>query len=40
MAISTLPSLYGDSGLSRYLNEIKVFPILTAAEEFMLPNVI
>jgi RNA polymerase sigma-32 factor len=36
MAIATLPSLYGDSGLSRYLNEIKVFPILTAAEEFML----
>jgi RNA polymerase sigma-32 factor len=36
MAIATLPSLYGDSGLSRYLNEIKVFPILTADEEFML----
>jgi len=36
MAIATLPSLYGDSGLSRYLNEIKVFPILTAGEEFML----
>ncbi len=36
MAVATLPSLYGDSGLSRYLNEIKVFPILTAGEEFML----
>ena len=36
MAVTTLPSLYGDSGLSRYLNEIKVFPILTAGEEFML----
>jgi RNA polymerase sigma-32 factor len=36
MAIATLPSLYGDSGLSRYLNEIKVFPILTVDEEFML----
>ena len=36
MAIATLPSLYGDSGLSRYLNEIKAFPILRADEEFML----
>jgi len=36
MAIATLPSLYGDSGLSRYLNEIKAFPILKADEEFML----
>ena len=36
MAIATLPSLYGDSGLSRYLNEIKAFPILTKDEEFML----
>ncbi len=36
MAIATLPSLYGDSGLSRYLNEIKAFPILGADEEFML----
>ena len=35
MATATLPSLYGDSGLSRYLNEIKAFPILTADEEFM-----
>jgi RNA polymerase sigma-32 factor len=38
MAVATLPSLYGDSGLSRYLNEIKVFPILTASEEFMLAD--
>ena len=36
MTIATLPSLYGDSGLSRYLNEIKAFPILRADEEFML----
>ena len=36
MAIATLPSLYSDSGLSRYLNEIKAFPILTKDEEFML----
>ena len=36
MAIATLPSLYGDSGRSRYLHEIKVLPILTADEEFML----
>jgi len=36
MTITTLPSLYSDSGLSRYLNEIKAFPILTADEEFML----
>jgi RNA polymerase sigma-32 factor len=28
--------LSGDSGLSRYLNEIKAFPILSAEEEFML----
>jgi RNA polymerase sigma-32 factor len=38
MAVATLPSLYSDSGLSRYLNEIKVFPILTASEEFMLAD--
>ncbi len=36
MSITTLPSLYGDRGLSRYINEIKAFPILTADEEFML----
>jgi RNA polymerase sigma-32 factor len=36
MATTTLPSLYNDSGLSRYLNEIKAFPILPADEEFML----
>ena len=36
MTTSTLPVLSGDSGLSRYLNEIKRFPILSAEEEFML----
>ncbi len=36
MTASTLPVLSGDSGLSRYLNEIKRFPILSAEEEFML----
>jgi RNA polymerase sigma-32 factor len=36
MTIATLPSLYGESGLSQYLNDIKVFPILSADEEFML----
>ncbi len=36
MTFSTLPVLSGDSGLSRYLNEIKQFPILSAEEEFML----
>ena len=34
--VATLPILSGDSGLSRYLNEIKQFPILSAEEEFML----
>ncbi|MDG2034252.1 MAG: sigma-70 family RNA polymerase sigma factor, partial [Rhodospirillales bacterium] len=36
MTVATLPVLSGDSGLSRYLNEIKHFPILSAEEEFML----
>ena len=36
MTIATLPVLSGDSGLSRYLSEIKQFPILSAEEEFML----
>ena len=36
MTTNSLPSLYGDSGLSRYMSEIKAFPILTATEEFML----
>ncbi|MDP6428094.1 MAG: RNA polymerase sigma factor RpoH [Rhodospirillales bacterium] len=36
MTVTTLPILSGDSGLSRYLNEIKAFPILSAEEEFML----
>lgn len=36
MATTAVPALYSDSGLSRYLNEIKAFPILPADEEFML----
>ena len=36
MTTTTLPVYSGDSGLSRYLNEIKKFPILSAQEEFML----
>jgi len=34
--IRTLPSLQSDSGLSRYLQEIRKFPMLEANEEFML----
>ena len=33
---TTLPILSGESGLSRYLNEIKRFPILSADEELLL----
>ncbi len=36
MTVAALPVLSGDSGLSRYLNEIKHFPLLSAEEEFML----
>ncbi|NQV55380.1 MAG: RNA polymerase sigma factor RpoH [Rhodospirillales bacterium] len=36
MAVNTLPILSSEGGLSRYLNEIKAFPILTAEEEYML----
>ena len=36
MTATTLPILSGDSGLSRYLNEIKRFPILSAGEEYIL----
>jgi len=36
MASTTLPILASDSGLSRYLNDIKVFPILPKEEEYML----
>lgn len=36
MATTTLPILSGDSGLTRYLNEIKSFPVLSGEEEFML----
>lgn len=36
MATTTLPVLSGDNGLSRYLNQIKTFPLLKPDEEFML----
>jgi len=36
MTVTTLPVLSSDSGLSRYLNEIKQFPVLSAEEEFIL----
>ena len=36
MTTTTLPILSGESGLSRYLNEIKRFPILGADEELLL----
>jgi RNA polymerase sigma-32 factor len=36
MTVTTLPILSSDSGLSRYLNQIKRFPVLSAEEEFML----
>jgi len=36
MATISLPVLSGDGGLSRYLNEIKAFPVLSVEEEFML----
>ncbi|MCF4099713.1 RNA polymerase sigma factor RpoH [Maritalea mediterranea] len=36
MAQSNLPTLTSDSGLSRYLQEIRKFPMLEADEEFML----
>ena len=36
MTTTTLPILSGESGLSRYLNEIKRFPILSAEEELLL----
>src|ERR1700741_5260081 len=35
-AIRTLPRLASDSGLSRYLDEIRRFPMLEPNEEFML----
>ena len=36
MTTTTLPILSGESGLSRYLNEIKRFPLLSADEELLL----
>ncbi len=33
---TTLPALIGESGLTRYLAEIRKFPMLEASEEFML----
>ena len=35
-ALRTLPALSSDSGLSRYLSEIRKFPMLEPEEEFML----
>ena len=35
-ATKSLPALYGDSSLSRYLSEIRKFPMLEPSEEFML----
>jgi RNA polymerase sigma-32 factor len=35
-ASKSLPALYGDSSLSRYLSEIRKFPMLEPTEEFML----
>jgi RNA polymerase sigma-32 factor len=35
-AVRTLPSLQSDSGLSRYLQEVRKFPMLEPDEEFML----
>src|SRR3954471_23959202 len=34
--LRTLPALNSDSGLSRYLSEIRKFPMLEPEEEFML----
>ncbi len=34
--LRTLPALSSDSGLSRYLSEIRKFPMLEPEEEFML----
>ncbi|MGB0748012.1 MAG: RNA polymerase sigma factor RpoH [Magnetospiraceae bacterium] len=36
MATNTLPSLSDDTGLRRYLSEIRQFPMLAAEEEYML----
>jgi RNA polymerase sigma-32 factor len=35
MSSRGLPALSGDAGLSRYLSEIRKFPLLTSEEEFM-----
>ena len=36
MAVSALPTISADGGLSRYLDEIRKFPMLQPDEEFML----
>ncbi|MCZ8261018.1 MAG: RNA polymerase factor sigma-32, partial [Beijerinckiaceae bacterium] len=36
MSTATMPMLSGEGGLSRYLAEIRRFPVLTPDEEFML----
>ena len=34
--VASIPSLTGEGNLSRYLDEIRKFPMLSADEEFML----
>ena len=34
--VASIPSLSGEGNLSRYLDEIRKFPMLSADEEFML----
>ena len=36
MAVSALPMMSGDAGLSRYMSEIRRYPILEPQEEYML----
>src|SRR3974390_2239508 len=36
MSSRGLPALSGEAGLSRYLSEIRKFPLLTPEDEFML----
>ena len=36
MSSRGLPSLQGEGGLSRYLTEIRKFPLLQPEEEYML----
>ena len=38
MAEITLPSVSSEGGLTRYLAEIRTFPMLERDEEFMMPT--